>query len=106
MYFQLHITVIDINDNRPEFNQSTYVRHISENAAPGTEVLVVTARDSDEDQRLFYTIHAYRDRESQGKFQINSETGSVLHGLVMGTLVTYLLHFLTSGFYPLWTPAL
>lgn len=41
------ITVLDINDNRPVFNNSIYSGEIIENTPPGTSILTVSASDSD-----------------------------------------------------------
>ena len=47
------ITVIDINDSPPVFNQTEYSLDLSENVAPGDVVLTVEAMDADdEDNRL------------------------------------------------------
>ncbi len=69
------MSVLDINDNRPVFTRSLYEVAVSENTAPGTDVITVTATDLDEDKRLFYTIHASTEQTSRSKFKINSETG-------------------------------
>lgn len=72
---QVHVKVQDINDNRPEFSDEEYVIEISEDTVPATDILTVSATDKDENGRLFYTIHSYTDKASNGKFKINSETG-------------------------------
>ena len=76
IWLQILVTVLDINDNRPQFSQPKYTVSISENTAPGTDVITVTATDLDEDKRLFYTIHSFTDQISRSKFKINSETGT------------------------------
>ena len=43
----LFIRVLDINDNRPEFEQPSYNASISETADLGTAVISVTAFDDD-----------------------------------------------------------
>ncbi len=73
---QIQVSVLDINDNRPQFTQALYEVSIGENTAPGTDIITVTATDLDEDKRLFYTIHASTDQTSRAKFRINSETGA------------------------------
>ena len=72
---QAHIIVQDVNDKQPEFSSQEYSIEIAENIAPGTEIITVSATDGDQDDHLFYTIHSYMDRASNGKFRINSETG-------------------------------
>ena len=44
---ELSITVDDINDNPPKFNQSLYTTTISENVPEGTIILTVVAEDAD-----------------------------------------------------------
>lgn len=74
---QLYISVIDINDHRPEFNQTIYEINVSENTAEGTEILQLFATDLDEDKTLFYSLHAARNPVSLKLFRIDSVTGSV-----------------------------
>ena len=42
------ISVTDINDHPPQFDEASYSAHISELTAPGTSVLMVSASDDDE----------------------------------------------------------
>lgn len=74
---QLYITVIDINDHRPEFTDSIYRIDISENVEEDKEVLQLHATDLDEDKKLFYSLHAARDPTSLKIFRVDSVTGSV-----------------------------
>lgn len=74
---QLYISVIDINDHRPEFTDSVYRVDISEHVEEGTEVLQLHATDLDEDKKLFYSLHAARDPVSLKLFRVDSVTGSL-----------------------------
>lgn len=74
---QLYVTVIDINDHRPEFTESTYKIDISENIDEGTEILQLHATDRDEDKKLFFSLHAARDPISLQIFRVDSVTGSI-----------------------------
>lgn len=74
---QLYISVIDINDHRPEFTDSIYRIDISEHVEEGTEVLQLHATDLDEDKKLFYSLHAARDPISMKLFRVDSVTGSL-----------------------------
>lgn len=74
---QLYIDVIDINDQRPEFNQSIYNVDISESTQDGTEILQLCATDKDEDKTLFYSLHAARNPTSLKLFRVDSVTGSI-----------------------------
>ncbi|XP_052540562.1 protocadherin beta-4-like [Tympanuchus pallidicinctus] len=44
---QIHIIVLDVNDNKPIFTQDTYNGQVAENAPEGSLVLHVLARDAD-----------------------------------------------------------
>lgn len=74
---QLFVTVIDINDHRPNFSQKIYTVEISENVDKGTEILRLMATDEDEDKKVFYSLHAARSPVSHTIFTINSVTGAV-----------------------------
>lgn len=74
---QLYISVIDINDHRPEFSESVYRINISENVTDGTEILQLHATDLDEDKTLFFILHAARNPISLKLFRIDSVTGSI-----------------------------
>ncbi|KAM4732145.1 protocadherin gamma-A12-like isoform 13-T13 [Anableps anableps] len=43
----MHINVLDVNDNAPVFNQSVYKTAVTENAAAGTHIVTVNATDAD-----------------------------------------------------------
>lgn len=75
---QVHINVIDINDNSPLFLSTTYKTTIGENTPIGLSILKVSAVDKDEDNRLFYTISAAENAVSNEKFEINSRTGNTM----------------------------
>ena len=45
----VHITVTDVNDNKPRFLQSNYEKSILENVRSGTHVLEVSAVDDDDE---------------------------------------------------------
>ena len=71
---ELNITVLDINDNAPAFDQPSYFGEVSENAEIGTSVLTVTATDADQQSRKI----TYRLETSYPElFTINTDTGVV-----------------------------
>ncbi|XP_077983801.1 protocadherin Fat 1-like isoform X2 [Glandiceps talaboti] len=72
---QVHVEVLDTNDNRPEFLEKEYSLEIPEDTEINTIVLKVTAEDRDKDKRLSYIIHGSTDPSSKGKFRIDSLTG-------------------------------
>lgn len=73
----LHVLVVDVNDNPPEFSARSYHATISESSPAGTEVIRVSATSADEDSRptLVYSIIAGNEF---GKFAIDPETGDIL----------------------------
>ncbi|XP_035016836.2 protocadherin gamma-A11 isoform X26 [Hippoglossus stenolepis] len=75
---QIHITVLDANDNEPVFTQSVYKASIQENAAVGTVVVRVTATDADHglNGKITYSISGLLDY-ARGMFEINKATGEV-----------------------------
>ncbi|XP_014488108.1 PREDICTED: fat-like cadherin-related tumor suppressor homolog [Dinoponera quadriceps] len=74
---QLYVTVIDINDHRPEFTESTYHVDISENVERGKKILQLHASDEDEDKKVFYSLHAAQSQASLEIFHVDSVLGSV-----------------------------
>ncbi|XP_028399940.1 protocadherin Fat 4-like isoform X2 [Dendronephthya gigantea] len=52
------ITVVDVNDEKPEFQFGTYKGQIKENSPPGSSVIEVKAVDKDEQDVISYTIMA------------------------------------------------
>ncbi|XP_019221589.1 protocadherin gamma-A2 isoform X11 [Oreochromis niloticus] len=81
---QIHITVLDANDNAPIFTQPVYKASIKENAPVGTVIATVTATDADDGSngRITYSISAMLDH-THGIFEINKKSGEVtLIGMV------------------------
>ncbi|XP_023289907.1 fat-like cadherin-related tumor suppressor homolog isoform X2 [Orussus abietinus] len=76
-YTQLLVTVIDINDHRPEFTQQTYQVDVSESVEKGERILQLHATELDEDKRVFYSLHAAQSQASLGIFHVDSVTGAV-----------------------------
>ncbi|XP_076832352.1 protocadherin-16 [Brachyhypopomus gauderio] len=74
----LDVTVQDINDNAPVFNQSRYHATISENLQPGNNILQVFASDADEGDNglVLYEINR-RQSDPNHYFVINSRTGVI-----------------------------
>ncbi|GLH14886.1 Fat-like cadherin-related tumor suppressor homolog [Gryllus bimaculatus] len=78
VYTQLYVTVIDINDCRPNFSEKVYNVEISENVEKGTEILQLLATDDDEDKKVFYSLYAARNPASLSIFKVDSVTGAVV----------------------------
>ncbi|KAM6932333.1 protocadherin Fat 3-like [Lycodopsis pacificus] len=76
-YTQVHITVMDNNDNAPIFSQPTYDVTMSEDTPPDTEVVQVLASDRDEHHRLTYSLQSSIDPSSIRLFRIHPTLGII-----------------------------
>ncbi|KAF7647480.1 hypothetical protein LDENG_00171680 [Lucifuga dentata] len=74
---QVHVTVMDNNDNAPIFSQSTYDITVSEDTPPDTEVVQVLALDRDEHHRLTYSLQSSIDPSSLLLFRIRPTLGTI-----------------------------
>ncbi|XP_035755124.1 protocadherin-16 [Egretta garzetta] len=74
----LDVSIQDINDNAPSFNQSRYHTLISENLKPGSSILQVFASDADEGDNgdVIYEINR-RQSDPDQYFTIDSRTGVI-----------------------------
>ncbi|KAL0131096.1 hypothetical protein PUN28_002587 [Cardiocondyla obscurior] len=73
-YLLVNVTVLDVNDNPPVFQQSDYVVALNESAPVGTKVLTVhaTDKDSEDNAKLTYYLP-----DNERKFTIDPETGTI-----------------------------
>ncbi|XP_066480606.1 protocadherin gamma-A7-like [Tiliqua scincoides] len=76
---QIHVIVLDANDNTPIFSQPVYTVSTAENVPVGYTVITVKATDLDEgvNQEITYSFRKISDKASQ-TFHINSETGEII----------------------------
>ncbi|XP_063058934.1 protocadherin gamma-A12-like [Engraulis encrasicolus] len=75
---KIHITVLDINDNAPVFNQAVYKASVAENSAIGTLVTTVRATDADEGENAH--IHYYFEHAAANAvalFAIDVQSGQI-----------------------------
>ncbi|KAH0811930.1 hypothetical protein GEV33_010859 [Tenebrio molitor] len=77
VYTQLNVSVIDINDHRPEFSESVYKVEISEAVPIDTEILRLRAADRDDDTKLIYSLYSARNLISLQTFKVDSITGVI-----------------------------
>ncbi|KAG5848309.1 hypothetical protein ANANG_G00097130 [Anguilla anguilla] len=70
------VSVLDINDNPPVFEQREYVAAVAEDVAPGSQVLRVFAasRDIEANAEISYAIVSGNER---GVFSVNPQTGDI-----------------------------
>ncbi|XP_053097334.1 protocadherin gamma-A12-like [Pangasianodon hypophthalmus] len=80
----IHLSVSDINDNPPVFEQQSYTAYVMENNQPGTSISSVTARDPDWRQNgtvLYSLLPSEINGVPVSSFlSINSDTG-VIHAV-------------------------
>uniref|UniRef100_A0A3B4YIL5 Cadherin domain-containing protein n=1 Tax=Seriola lalandi dorsalis TaxID=1841481 RepID=A0A3B4YIL5_SERLL len=74
------ITVMDVNDNRPEFLQKEYYSRLNEDASVGTSVVTVTAVDRDVNSAVTYQITGGNTRN---RFAISTAGGAGLLSLAL-----------------------
>ncbi|XP_066053667.1 protocadherin alpha-2-like isoform X2 [Chamaea fasciata] len=76
---ELVISVLDANDNAPQFNQSVYKVELLENATKGMLVACVNATDPDEgsNKEFSYTILSSIPIGSKELFTVDSKTGEI-----------------------------
>uniref|UniRef100_A0A8C5H712 Protocadherin gamma-C5-like n=1 Tax=Gouania willdenowi TaxID=441366 RepID=A0A8C5H712_GOUWI len=80
---QIHITVLDANDNAPVFTQSVYKASVKENALKGTQITKVSASDADKGSNgeVSYVI-ANNMGSISAFFDITEEGEIIMNGLV------------------------
>uniref|UniRef100_A0A674HI70 Cadherin domain-containing protein n=1 Tax=Taeniopygia guttata TaxID=59729 RepID=A0A674HI70_TAEGU len=76
---ELVISVLDANDNAPQFNQSVYNVYLSENAIQGTIVARMNATDLDEgtNRDVKYEIDTIVPPRASDLFSIDANTGEI-----------------------------
>ncbi|XP_006629223.2 protocadherin Fat 4 [Lepisosteus oculatus] len=72
-YLQVNVTIQDINDNPPTFDENHYQTSVFENAAIGSSVLQITAKDLDEGANG--DIRYFLDEGTP--FQIDPKAGTI-----------------------------
>ncbi|EDL10137.1 protocadherin gamma-A1 precursor [Mus musculus] len=75
---QIHVQVVDVNDNPPAFTKAEYHVSVPENVPLGTRLLKVNATDPDEgaNGRVTYSFHKV-DHSVVRKFQLDAYTGEL-----------------------------
>ncbi|KAF5885854.1 cadherin EGF LAG seven-pass G-type receptor 2-like, partial [Clarias magur] len=76
----ISMTVLDVNDNNPEFTQKAYYMRLNEDAAVGTSVVTVSAVDRDINSVVTYQISSGNTRN---RFSITSQSGGGLITLAL-----------------------
>ncbi|NXA15716.1 PCDBF protein, partial [Sapayoa aenigma] len=75
---QVHIVVLDVNDNSPVFTQEVYIGQVLENMPEGSVVLTVTAKDQDAgiNGEISYQI-SHAESQSDSAFVIGPISGEI-----------------------------
>ncbi|XP_068133821.1 protocadherin gamma-C5-like isoform X6 [Hyperolius riggenbachi] len=75
----INITVLDINDNPPVFNQSLYKIRLKENLPLNTIVFSLNASDLDEgaNGEIQYYFDSHTSESSRQLFDLNQQTGDI-----------------------------
>ncbi|XP_063731800.1 protocadherin alpha-2-like isoform X4 [Eleginops maclovinus] len=81
----IHVNVLDVNDNIPVFSKSLYKVRVLENSEHGTMVMKLNATDLDEgmNSKIMYSFIKRGNIDPSNIFDLNSETGEIT---VKGTL--------------------
>ncbi|NXV82632.1 PCDGK protein, partial [Atlantisia rogersi] len=76
---QIHIDVVDANDNVPVFNQSTYKASVRENTPSGTLVARISAYDLDDGPNgdIVYSFSSHTPAKVRELFALDSATGEL-----------------------------
>ncbi|XP_051487531.1 protocadherin alpha-10-like [Apus apus] len=76
---ELVISVLDANDNAPQFNQSVYKVQLPENAERGTLVIRVNATDLDEgtNRNISYSLQQLFPQDGRNVFGIDRKSGEI-----------------------------
>ncbi|XP_063269729.1 protocadherin alpha-13-like [Prinia subflava] len=76
---ELVISVLDVNDNAPQFNQSVYKVQLPENATEGTLVTRVNATDADEgiNSEVTYAVTNFIPPSGKDVISVNPKTGEI-----------------------------
>ncbi|XP_064376829.1 protocadherin alpha-6 isoform X3 [Dromaius novaehollandiae] len=76
---ELVISVLDVNDNAPEFNQSVYKVQLVENRETGSLVMRVNATDRDEgtNSEISYVLRSIFPADGGDMFRIDRDSGEI-----------------------------
>ncbi|KAM4653621.1 protocadherin alpha-8-like [Amazona ochrocephala] len=76
---KLVISVLDVNDNAPQFNQSVYKVKVLEGSEPGTQLITLNATDLDEgvNSEVIYLFSRHAYAEIKEMFSIDENKGEI-----------------------------
>ncbi|XP_075959826.1 protocadherin alpha-8-like [Anarhichas minor] len=75
----IHVNVLDVNDNTPSFSKTLYKARVNENARAGSSVIQLSATDLDEGDngRITYSFVKRGNFDPADMFVMNAETGEI-----------------------------
>lgn len=76
---RINVTIEDVNNHDPRFDNATYIASVRENTPPGTLVTTVKARDFDlgENAAISYRLSIETDEKYGELFGIDTNTGTI-----------------------------
>ena len=75
-YAVVHVDVLDVNDNKPEFESDLYTVNVPENAAKGRNIVQVRAHDKDTKENALISYHLSSESIAlSDTFAVDSNTG-------------------------------
>uniref|UniRef100_A0A8B9TAM4 Cadherin domain-containing protein n=1 Tax=Anas platyrhynchos TaxID=8839 RepID=A0A8B9TAM4_ANAPL len=76
---ELVVSVLDVNDNVPQFDQSVYKVRLPENSERGSFVLRVNATDLDEgsNRNISYSLQSLFPQDGRDMFEIHKTSGEI-----------------------------
>ena len=92
-YVNVIIQVVDVNDNRPSFDKSSYVANVAENSQVLTSVVTISASDPDPFGRLTYSIESAQPGNRSDAFSVDFSSGVITTADVLDreSIDTYVL---------------
>ena len=75
----LNISILDANDNKPNFTKSVYEVKVKENIAVNTTIIQVSAKDADlgPNAEVSYSLNEQQSDDIKNSFAINEDTGEI-----------------------------
>ena len=77
VYTHVHVTVIDVNEQRPEFSSPEFQVEVPENISLGSQIIKLNVTDSDKARKIFYSLHTAQNPSSLLTFKINPMDGTI-----------------------------
>ncbi|XP_043106948.1 protocadherin beta-16-like isoform X27 [Puntigrus tetrazona] len=74
----IRVTVLDINDNPPVFNQKVYKATLPENTLKDTVIMAVSASDADEGSNAITTYYMSSTGDVNDLFVVDAQSGKII----------------------------